>query len=279
MRMVVLGSGSGGNATLLQCGVKTLLIDAGLSAKQLVLRMERVGVDPEALDGILLTHEHSDHTRGLDVFLRKRNVPVYANAMTKEALQWGLKSTVQWKVFSTGQAFHIDTIEVYPFAIPHDAAEPVGFTLVADETKFGLVTDVGYTTQSMRMHLKEAHAIFVESNYDEGLLEADTKRPWSTKQRIASRHGHLSNVQAGELMAEVASTRLAHVVLGHLSSDCNTPEVAKKAVLKALNEQHFFDVEVYCASQNEPTDWIEFGREALPGSEFTSAEPYQEFLF
>ena len=259
MRMSVLGSGSGGNATILECGDVCLLIDAGLSAKQLTIRMEKIGVNPDELTGILLTHEHSDHARGLDVLLRKRNIPVYANAMTKEALQWGMKSEVQWKVFNTGQDFVLEGLSVHPFPIPHDAAEPVGFTLEKDAVKFGLVTDVGYVTQAMRMHLKAADALFVESNYDEELLEADTKRPWSTKQRISSRHGHLSNTQAGELIADVGCGRLGHVVLGHLSGDCHCPIVATRTVNDLLCSEGLTDVNVFCANQSDPTEWVEFG--------------------
>ena len=259
MRMAVLGSGSGGNATILECGKSRLLLDAGLSAKQLTVRMEAIGIDPDSLTGVLLTHEHSDHARGLDVLLRKRKIPVYANAMTKEALQWGMKSEVLWKVFNTGQDFQLDEMTIHPFPIPHDAAEPVGFTVLNGSTKFGLVTDVGYVTQAMRMHLRETQALFVEANYDEALLEADTKRPWSTKQRIASRHGHLSNIQAGELIADVACERLAHVVLGHLSGDCNCPKVASKAVSGLLADGGLTEVQVLCASQQEPTVWLEFG--------------------
>ena len=257
--MAVLGSGSGGNATILECGKTRLLLDAGLSAKQLTVRMEDIGVDPDSLTGVLLTHEHSDHARGLDVLLRKRKIPVYANAMTKEALQWGMKSEVPWKVFHTGQDFQLDELTVHPFPIPHDAAEPVGFTVRGGTTKFGLVTDVGYVTQAMRMHLRETQALFVEANYDEELLEADTRRPWSTKQRIASRHGHLSNTQAGELIADVGCERLAHVVLGHLSGDCNCPKVASKTVSGLLADGGLSQVQVLCANQQEPTDWLEFG--------------------
>lgn len=263
--MAVLGSGSGGNATVLECGGERLLIDAGLSAKQLTTRMVQIGVNPDSLTGVLLTHEHSDHARGLDVLLRKRDIPVYVNSMTKEALQWGLKSEVRWKVFHTGQTFQLGQLAVHPFPIPHDAAEPVGFTVTGGETKFGLVTDVGYVTQAMRVHLKESHALFVESNYDEALLEADTKRPWATKQRIASRHGHLSNTQAGELIADIGCQRLSSVVLGHLSGDCNCPTIAQKTVSNLLTNSGLSQAEVRCASQNEPTQWIEFGEVSLGG--------------
>lgn len=265
MRMAVLGSGSGGNATVIESGNTRILIDAGLSAKQLVSRLELLGVDPDRLDGIVLTHEHSDHARGVDVFLRKRRIPVYANALTKEALEWNLKSEIEWKVFQTGQAFGLGCLNVHSFPIPHDAAEPVGFVVQHGETRFGLVTDVGYVTQSMRMHLKGSHAIFVESNYDEEMLEADTKRPWSTKQRISSRHGHLSNTQAGEFIADVGCGKLEGVVLGHLSGDCNCPDLARKTIEGLLSSGGLQHVKVQCAQQDTPTEWVEFGIQPASG--------------
>ena len=262
MQVSVLGSGSGGNVTILRCSSGDYLIDAGLSAKQIVLRLEQVGVDPDGLAGIFLTHEHSDHTRGLDVFLRKRKIPVYANALTKEALQYSISSEVSWKLFQTGQSFIVSDITVIAFPIPHDAAEPVGFVLEDKSARFGLVTDVGYITQSMRMHLREADALFVEANYDEALLEADTKRPWATKQRISSKHGHLSNTQAGELIADVGSDKLCYVLLGHLSSDCNNAKIATDTISPLI--QSVGNIGLICANQNEPTEWVKFGREAEP---------------
>jgi len=259
MKVSVLGSGSGGNATVISCASGDYLIDVGLSAKQIVIRLEQIGINPDSLAGVFLTHEHSDHARGLDVFLRKRDIPVYANALTKEALEYGMKSDIKWKVFQTGQAFEINDLTVTAFAIPHDAAEPVGFVLESATARFGLVTDVGYITQSMRMNLKGADALFVEANYDEELLEQDTKRPWATKQRISSRHGHLSNTQAGELIADIGCEKLKCVLLGHLSSDCNNADVATKTVLPLISSLKVSDL--ICASQNEPTEWLEFGRE------------------
>ena len=263
MKVSVLGSGSGGNATVITCVSGTYLIDVGLSAKQIVVRLEQRGIDPDSLAGIFLTHEHSDHARGLDVFLRKRDIPVYANALTKEALEYGMKSEVRWKVFQTGQEFDLSGLSVMAFPIPHDAAEPVGFVLESDTARFGLVTDVGYITQAMRFHLKGADALFVEANYDEELLEADTKRPWATKQRISSRHGHLSNTQAGELIADIGCEKLRCVLLGHLSSDCNNASVATETVRPLIASLEVS--ELVCADQHVPTEWMEFGR--LPSKE------------
>lgn len=265
MRLSVLGSGSGGNSTLVECGKTKLLVDAGLSAKQITVRLEQLGVSPDELDGILLTHEHGDHARGVDVLLRKRNIPVYVNALTREAMMWNMKSQVNWRVFETGQTFLLGGMDVYSFPIPHDAADPVAFVLECEGARLGLVTDVGYVTQSMLQNLKNLDALFVEANYDETLLEEDTKRPWSTKQRISSKHGHLSNTQTGELIGAVLCDRLTDVILVHLSSDCNSPEVASNTVRGMLGSQGCCELGVHCASQDKVMDWVSFGVSVSPG--------------
>lgn len=281
MRMAVLGSGSGGNATLVQCGSTTVLVDAGLSAKQLVLRMEALGVSPEQLDAILLTHEHSDHARGVDVLLRKRSIAVYSNALTREALSYKMKSEIPWRVFRSGQDFDLGELNVHAFKIPHDAAEPVGFVLNGRGTRLGMVSDVGHVTRLMRESLKGSHAIYVEANYDENLLEMDTRRPWATKQRIASRHGHLSNNQTAALLGEVACEKLSVVMLSHLSSDCNCPDLAARTVSESLSGRGHHRVRVQCAHQHQPTDWVEFrpGRaEAAPDAEPDGTPPLFDSL-
>lgn len=253
--MAVLGSGSGGNAVVVEAGGTRLLVDAGLSAKQLCLRMERVGVDPSSLDGILLSHEHGDHVRGLDVFLRKHRVPVFATALTREVVQDKLRGRVEWRVFQRGQIFPIGAVEVQAFAIPHDAVDPVGFVCAAGEVRIGMATDLGHITGLVREELKGVQGLFLESNYDQGLLDADTKRPWGTKQRIASRHGHLSNRQAAELVGHLVAHGLEEVVLGHLSGDCNCPKLVAAVVREAAES-----VRVHVASQEEPTCWVEIER-------------------
>ena len=257
IQMAVLGSGSGGNATLVQCGDTRILVDAGLSAKQLVLRLEMLGVSPDDLDAILITHEHSDHARGIDVLLRKRSIPVYANAFTREALDYKMKSQIAWKVFRSGQDFEVGELSIRSFKIQHDAAEPVGFVLNGKGVQLGMATDVGHVTHPMRECLRGSHAIYIEANYDEALLERDTKRPWSTKQRIASRHGHLSNSQTAEFLHEIACEKLGAVMLCHLSSDCNSSELAIRTVRDSLSTRGLSNVAIHCSEQHEPTAWIQ----------------------
>ncbi len=167
-----------------------------------------------------------------------------------------MKSTVPWKIFQSGNQFPLGPLTINTFRIPHDAAEPVGFVLTGNNTRLSMVSDVGHVTHLMREHLRGSDAIYVEANYDPALLEQDTKRPWSTKQRIASRHGHLSNSQTAELLAEVACQRLKVVMLSHLSSDCNCPEIARTTVRTTLAQNGLGHIHIHCAHQHYPTGWI-----------------------
>lgn len=250
MRLAVLGSGSGGNATLLDTGKECVLVDAGLSAKQLVLRMRLLGIEPEDLSGILLTHEHGDHVKGLEVFARKHEVPVYATAITQEALLRKVRSVKEWKLFAAGQEFEIAGLRVQSFAIPHDAVDPVGFAFEGGGMRAGVLTDLGHVTERVKKVMAGVTAMVLEANYCDQMLDADEKRPWSLKQRISSRHGHLSNVQAREFAQELQGEGLERVVLGHLSRDCNTAAVASKE----FDELSLREVRV--ASQDEPTGWM-----------------------
>ncbi len=247
MRFAVLGSGSGGNATVIEAGGVRVLVDAGLSAKQICLRLAAMGIAPESLDAILLTHEHGDHIRGLRVLMKSLQVPVYATPSTSHVVREGL-GEIRWRIFESGGRFSISGLEVESFAVPHDAVEPVGYVFRAAERSFGLVSDTGHITAQMIQRLRGVESLFVEANYDDALLEADMKRPWSTKQRISSRHGHLSNAQVAEFVGGLVADGLKRVVLGHLSRDCNKPEVAIAAVGAC-------GLPVCCAGQDEPCGW------------------------
>jgi phosphoribosyl 1,2-cyclic phosphodiesterase len=258
MRFAVLGSGSAGNAAVVECGGQRLMIDAGLSAKQLSLRLQQVGIDPASLDGILLTHEHGDHVRGLKVFLKQFPIPVFATPDTTRVVrEEGIKDG-KWKSFEAGQVFSIGEIAVETFAIQHDAVDPVGFVVGYNTRRLGFLSDAGFVTRSMTDRLRALHGLFVEANYDEALLEADTKRPWSIKQRISSRHGHLSNKQVAELVRDIAHPALGQVVLGHLSSDCNNPEIILGKLRECLVELGHHQTGLHCAGQHEPTGWFDF---------------------
>ena len=250
MRFIVLGSGSGGNAAVVEAGGIRLLVDAGLSAKQLVDRMRASGVDPASLTAVILTHEHGDHVRGLRVLMKALAVPVYATPATSRVVRDAGVDTATWKIFESGAGFQLNGLAVQSFSVPHDAVEPVGFVFRHEEKAFSLLSDTGHVTKLITERLRGVHALFVEANYDDALLEADMKRPWSTKQRISSRHGHLSNAQTAALVAELAPAGLRRVVLGHLSRDCNCPVTAAAAVQAA-----FAGLEVCCAEQDRTCGW------------------------
>lgn len=257
MKFSVLGSGSGGNSTVIECGSTRILVDAGLSAKQLCLRLAQLGIEPDSISAILLTHEHGDHVRGLKNFLKTRSVSVFATRDTAHVVrEQGIAGAV-WKTFEAGQVFPIAHFMVETFSIQHDAVDPVGYVVGNAANRLGLVSDAGFVTRSMTEHLRNLSALFVEANYDDDLLELDTKRPWSIKQRISSRHGHLSNVQVGELIREIAHPGLSQIVFGHLSSDCNCPKKVTELFGNCLRELGHTHTALHCATQSEPTPWFE----------------------
>lgn len=258
--LTVLGSGSGGNCALVASDRCRILVDAGFSAKRISHRLRSIGVEPESLDGILLTHEHSDHITGLKVFCGKFDVPIYCNSLTAEYLcREGTAEPGRFKIFSTGSSFTIQDIDVQTFYVPHDAVEPVAFVLSSDYGSAGFLTDLGYAPKLARERIREVHTLVIETNHDEQRLQADPKRPWSVKQRILSRHGHLSNEAAAALVADIAGQNLRRVILGHLSRECNSPELA----LSAMQRLGLDSLELYCAEQNEISPQFEVGQQPV----------------
>ena len=254
--LTVLGSGSGGNCALVTSDRCRILIDAGFSARRISQRLQSLGIEPESLDGILLTHEHSDHIAGLKVFCGKFDVPVYCNSLTAEYLcREGIAEANRYKIFSTGSSFTIQDIDVQAFYVPHDAVDPVAFVLSSDYGSVGFLTDLGYAPKLARERIREVHTLVVETNHDEQRLQADSKRPWSVKQRILSRHGHLSNEAAAALVADIAGENLRRVILGHLSRECNSPELA----LGAMRRLSLDSLELHCAEQNQVSPQFEIG--------------------
>jgi len=258
VKFVVLGSGSGGNASVIQAGGTRILVDAGFSAKQLRIRLERAEIDPESLDAIVLTHEHSDHAKGLRVFLKNLDARVFATVQTAEVLRESAGPHTRWTCFEAGQSFQIGELAIESFPVMHDAVDPVGFVFRYRESSLGFISDVGHAPAQLRQRLDSLRGIYLEANYDPDLLEADTRRPWPTKQRISSRHGHLSNEQAAELAAELAHPGLRHIILGHLSGDCNKPDIACARVRRSLDAAGWTAVRIDCVSQDEPTCWFRF---------------------
>lgn len=229
MRFSVLSSGSKANSTFVEAAGMRLLIDCGLSGKQAEARMAEVGVDPASIDAILVTHEHADHIHGVGTLSRRYNIPVYANAATMEFIS----KPRGREIFKTGSEFSVGSISVTPFSIAHDASDPVGFSIEAEGLKVVLVTDLGRVTTLVREHVRGANALLLESNHDQEMLQS-CSYAWELKQRIASTHGHLCNDAAGQLLEEVMHPELFHVVLGHLSENSNTPQLALESAHRYL---------------------------------------------
>jgi len=248
----MLGSGSAGNSALVSTDHCRILIDGGLSARQLVVRLALCGVTPGQLDGVLLTHEHGDHVCGLEVLCRKFQIPIYCNSLTAEAIRCGsLASHRNWRLFRTGSEFSICDITVQTFPVPHDAVDPVGFAFHAGSGSLGYITDLGCATKMLVERLRWVHTLVIETNHDEKLLQNDPHRPWPVKQRIQSRHGHLSNAAAASVLEQLFPGKIERVVLGHLSRDCNTPALAGSAMRDLLARCERTEIEVHCAGQSE----------------------------
>ena len=254
-RLVVLGSGSAGNAVVMECGGRRLLLDAGFSCKQIELRLERVGLDGDGFDGIVVTHEHQDHARGAARFARRHGLTVYATAGTLEALGF-VDVDFPTRVIRSGAVEEVGAFTVEPFAVPHDAREPVG--LVVEDSvgrRVGLAADLGARSQLAWGRLKELDALVLETNHDLEMLRSGPY-PWPLKQRVAGRHGHLSNREAAEGVPDLLSDRLRWIVLYHLSRTNNLPVLAAEAVLEALDREGSA-ARICVSEQAEPTEWLD----------------------
>lgn len=233
----ILGSSSSGNCALLHTGHTKILVDVGFSAKRISRLLEAIGESLDSIDAVFLTHEHSDHAQGMRGLARRADLPVFANRDTADAVQAKLTKPVNWQVFQTGTDFDFRDLRVRSFALPHDAYDPVGFSfhwgeegdLFSPPHSLAWVTDLGYVPEHVRQHIRQVQTLVIEANYDEALLEKDERRPWSTKQRIRGRHGHLSNEATLEVIRDLCETgRLEKVYLAHLSKDCNKVELVQE---------------------------------------------------
>jgi len=257
--LTVLSSGSRGNGSVMVSSRTRLLVDCGLSCRELCRRMMLAGMAPESIDAILITHEHSDHVGGLYVMAKKFHLPVYISAPTHAAWRRYYKDSAGNKVnaervefFEPGRGFHVGDIEVMPFTIPHDATDPVGFTFKTEGIKVGVATDLGYMPMSVKDHLKGCDALMIESNHDLEMLRQGPY-PWSVKQRVMSRVGHLSNDALADFFASDYDGGAAFLILAHLSEQNNHPEIARSVAEKALGDRRdlFQGGQVMLASQNE----------------------------
>jgi len=267
MRMTVLASGSRGNCTVLSSSNASILVDAGLSCRETLRRMKAAGEDAHQLRAIVISHEHSDHVAGLEVLARKLGIPVYITEDTYESWRRVVRDKEGQPVtlerrehFHAGRSFMIGDITVTPFTIPHDAADPCGFTFRAQGVKIGIATDLGYLPFSVKDHLRGCDGLMIESNHDLEMLR-NGPYPWMVKQRVMSRVGHLSNTALAEFFEKDYDGSAAFLVLAHLSEQNNHPELARETAWKALGLRPslFSSSALTLARQDQPLQSFHLG--------------------
>lgn len=230
-----LASGSKGNCLYFGSSQTKLLIDAGLSAKATEERLQQIGISPQQIDAILITHEHIDHVRGLEILSNRWRIPIFTNGDTAKALLSSFKERPRLKIFSTGERFEFGDVEITPFSVQHDAVDPVAFVLKTEKMKVGVCTDLGWVTSLVIEQLKRCDYLYVEANHQPEMVHA-CARPLLYKQRVLSRQGHLSNEECVRLIEAIFHPDLKHIYLAHLSSECNSHELALQMVQKKLND-------------------------------------------
>ena len=254
-----LCSGSSGNAAYVEAGGARLLVDAGLAASRILALLREAGFDPAALDGILVTHEHSDHIRGVGVLSRKLGLPVYATAATWPAMTRGIGPipVQNMRVIEPDREFILKSCRILPFSTPHDAAGPVGYVFATQNRKLALMTDIGHVSKRMLEAVSGADLLLLEANHDADMLRAGSY-PYALKMRILSARGHLSNEDAGRVLARLYESGVRGAILGHLSKENNTPELALLTVRSVLAEAGIGDeLFVTVAERDRPTGVFE----------------------
>jgi phosphoribosyl 1,2-cyclic phosphodiesterase len=266
IKFCVLASGSSGNAALLATGKTRILVDAGLSMKELGRRLESIGEDLAGIDAILITHEHSDHVAGLPVLARnlagacgnkgRLRAAIYLSRLTAPSIDWGGARPSRLEEFQAGAAFQVGDIEVRSFSIPHDAADPVGFAFAAEGVRIAIATDLGYVPESIKFHLRRTDLLLLEANHDLDMLKVGPY-PWAVKQRVMSRVGHLSNKAMADFLIEDLDSSTHQLVLGHLSEQNNHPAIVRMVASQSL-EQRGLRTNIEIAEQRRPSKVFQF---------------------
>jgi phosphoribosyl 1,2-cyclic phosphodiesterase len=262
LRVRVLGSGSTGNATLVEGGGARVLIDAGLGPRQLAERLDDAGVDPASLDCVLLSHEHGDHARGAVAFATRFGVPLAGTSGTYAAAGFGAETLPAWRPLAPGRSWALRGLEVATVHVPHDAAAPVAFVLSVDGVRFAHATDLGHIGRQLVEAFRPCDAVLVESNYDPAMLR-DGPYPWALKERILGPLGHLSNEDVARFLERGLGEACRMVVLAHLSQTNNHPEAVRAAAEEALRRRGRTEVRVLL-SEAEGTSWLEVRAPADP---------------
>lgn len=251
MRFSVLASGSGGNACYVETDNSRILIDAGLSCRDLIRRLEILKVRLDRIDALVITHEHLDHVKGAGPISRRFNMPVYINQLTMKKVQRGIGKITGYMSFETGHTIKINDMMIETFTKCHDATDPVGLVISSNGSRLGIITDVGRSTRLLEDRLKDCKGLIIEFNHDELMLDHGPY-PLHLKRRIKGPEGHLSNRDAGELLKALSHKELRHVILAHISEKNNLPEKALCTAREILMECGLDDIEILISSQYQP---------------------------
>lgn len=257
LKFCSLYSGSSGNSSLIQSKNINILVDAGVSGKKIVDALASINVGIENISAILVTHEHSDHTQSIATLSKKYNIPIYANKKTWEAMS-DKKSKISENnifYFNNNKSFTLNDLTVFPFDIPHDAANPCGFSISDSDSKVSIATDIGHMTNYVLDNLKDSNFVLLESNYEPDVLKCSSY-PFRLKERIASPIGHLSNIEAGKTINYLANNGVKNIMIGHLSNENNFPELAYKSVLEQIDDKN---LNLNVASRFEPSQVFDIG--------------------
>lgn len=242
MKVCTLASGSSGNSLIIQTESTKILVDAGISLRKIISRLKRLNLEISDIDAVIVTHEHTDHA----VSVPNTDLPTFVSSETLNLWKDKVKNL---EVFETGSSFYINGMFITPFSVPHDALDPVGFTLEEDNKKFGIVTDIGSVTALVIERLRGSNILVIEFNHDDKILQ-DGPYPWELKQRIKSRLGHLSNSQAAKLLFSLLHSDLYHVVLAHLSETNNKPDLALRSAKSVIKKKGALETKLTVAPRD-----------------------------
>ncbi len=252
----MLASGSSGNSILLSSERFHFLIDAGLSCRELLRRLEQVGLGPNDISAVIVTHEHQDHIRGVGVLSRQHEIPIYMNASTLKRARSYVGEIPTAQTFATGDALALGDLTVQTYPVPHDAADPIGLSVQNSVSRIGIALDMGYPTKLVKHRLRDSNALVLEFNHDPEMLR-QCQRPWELKQRILSKTGHMSNEAALALVCELMHDQLHAIVLAHISREANSQHHARSIVEERLRELGRADIDVFAGDQDMIGDRIE----------------------
>lgn len=257
LKFCSLFSGSSGNSSFIQSENINILVDAGVSGKKIIDALASINIGIETVSAILVTHEHSDHTQSIATLSKKYNIPVYANKKTWEAMPDKKEKMLKDNIFyfNNNKPFNLNDITVLPFDIPHDAANPCGFTISDFNSKISIATDIGHMTTSIIDNIKNSNFLLLEANYEPDVLKCSSY-PFHLKERIASPIGHLSNIEAGKTINYLANFGVKNIMLGHLSNENNFPELAYKSVLEQIEHK---DLNLSVANRFSPSEFFKVG--------------------